>query len=314
MSPMRRSLQILSCLAACGVLMVGRVGADPLQIPIKNNSSKTISDISFKVLAGGKITDVPDRDSFQAPAATSLGKSVLTLDGGTIAPGTSTSVILDTDKVAPRYEVIGVSFTDKSKRGTSTGDDIFSLAVWGGPAGQNFAGAQIAPNEYGYFFQFDRNALFSASPTRFDVIVGAAPTASGVIGNTWSVPQLSDDLPVNLGTGDLAILNNDMLPSTMTGNAGIAPVSWQYAGGRMSAIYASNFGLGDASSVLWFTSPAAPEIGGLLGADGKNALLYAGDTLLFTNGVTAPVPEPSALWLGAVAGMVMLGLAMRRRA
>jgi hypothetical protein len=152
----------------------------------------------------------------------------------------------------------------------------------------------IPPNEFGYFYQFDRTALFSSSPTRFEVMTGSAPSSVGVLNNTWAVADLVNDLPGNLASGGAVPLDDHMLPENLTGKSGISPGTWTFSGDRMAATFSTAFNVNDVSSVLWFTNPLAPEVGGPLGVTGQNALIFGGENLLFTNGVVSPtVPEPS---------------------
>jgi len=286
------------CLAVILIISAPAAHSDNLTIPIENKTKKTISDITIKVLNQGTITGISDLDSFNDPPAKDLGKSTLTLSGGSIPPTGKTSVVLGTDKVAPKYDVIGLSFTDSTKRGTSTGDDIFSLAVQGGPTGKTFAGVAIPPNQFGYFYEFDRTASFPSSPSRFEVMTGSAPTSAGVLNNTWAVADLLNDLPSNQVSGGAAPLDDHMLPENLTGNLGISPATWTFSGDRMTAAYSTAFNVNDASSVLWFTNGLPPEVGGPLGVTGQNALIFGGEALLFTNGVVSPtVPEPSSVLL-----------------
>jgi hypothetical protein len=107
---------------------------------------------------------------------------------------------------------------------------------------------------------------------------------------------LLGDLPVNITNGGaVSGLDNHMVPENLTGNPGIAPSAWTFKGDRMTATYGTSFNVNDVASALWFTSGQAPAIGGPQGADGQNAVIFAGDNILFTNGVVSTmIPEPSS--------------------
>ena len=107
--------------------------------------------------------------------------------------------------------------------------------------------------------------------------------------------------------------DNHMTPSNLTGVPGIAPVSWSFSAGKMIASYSSTFNVGDVPSVLWFTTSAVPELGGDIGLSSNNAFLLSGTTVIFTNAVISPTPEPST-WTLALGGILIAVFAGSNRA
>jgi hypothetical protein len=284
-------------------------------IEIKNMTDMPATDITFTFqnVTSAKVTAI---DSFKTSAGGA--NNTLKLTGGNIPAGGKDTIKLDvqgTDKVLITTETSFApkpTATETKDRGTSTKDDIFSLAVFGGSLGTTFAGIPIPANQYGYFYQFDRNALFPASPNQFRLDIGAiAPTSLGVLSDTWAVSSLLGDLPQHVsldGIDQVTIpITDSMTPGNLSGLPGIAPSTWLFSNEAMVATYSTTFNAGDVSSILWFTDPSAPEIGGPLGIGGLNASLLGGGAELFTNTVVGPqgTPEPSSLVLFSLG---MLGL------
>lgn len=292
-------------------------------LPIKNSDSKkTIKDVTVIVRnrpnverSNPKIKTITSKGDFGKPDITDKdGKPIkfdsgsVKFDEGNIKPGDDTTVIMEIEHNSGAGYVFAYSysFVEKKKaRGTSpkNGFFIFNTAVFGGHTGTNFASIDIPANEWGYFYQFDRNLLFSESPDHFEINLGVCrPTSFGVLNNTWSVSMLLDDIPEiivdpeNPAVVEL-VVTDDMETENLTCIPGIAPDAWFFFDGKMIAMYSTLFNVNDVSSVLWFTSPLGPELGGPFGLDAENALLFSGGTLLFTNGVIAPSGESTAIEL-----------------
>ena len=70
----------------------------------------------------------------------------------------------------------------------------------------------------------------------------------------------------------------------------MTPLSWSYVNDKMIAEFAP-LANGDVSSVLWFTHPLEPSLGGPLDLAMHNAALSLGDTDVFTAAAVAPVSE-----------------------
>jgi hypothetical protein len=149
------------------------------------------------------VTSVIDEDSFATFRITNAGgKGFVRFDGGNIPKNTDRSVIIETGAATgSKFDLIKESFVDGTERGKSAKDDIFSKAIPGGPSGTDFAGVNIPANQFGYFYQFDRNSLFPQSPDRFEIVIGdQSPTSLGFLSNTWLVSQLIDDLPEDVSS------------------------------------------------------------------------------------------------------------------
>ena len=275
-----------------------------------NNKTKTLEDLILK-FPGVNVNSVDNIDGFKGSAFKNIQSGgYVALTGGMIPPQSDVmSLKITLAQLPPVTLYQKYSFTDGSQYSQSAGDDIFSTAIFGGSSGTNFAGVSIPAHQYGYFYQFDRNSLFTQSPDAFAIAVGGAPTSSGVLLNTWSVSLLSSDFP----SSSPALLDDHMTPENLTGTPGISPASWSFSDGQMLATYSTTFGIGDVASVLWYTSPLAPELGGPLGVGGNNASLSAGGQVLFTNGVLSSVPEPSSLMLLTIGTLGFIGYAGHRR-
>jgi hypothetical protein len=183
-------------------------------------------------------------------------------------------------------------------RATSVGNDMFSKSVDGGTIGTLFLGVPIPANEYGYFYQF--NAQPGASPDSFVIEMGgSSPTSSGVIANSWSQSALSADLgaEVQMDVGPAALsITDSMNALALTGSPGANPLSWAFNNGAMVATFApQSFGSSAPSAILWFTSPTPPSLGGPLGIDGDNGMLWQAGNLVSSGGVVSPVPEPHGI-------------------
>jgi len=274
------------------------------------NEGPALKDLVHKVRdADVKITGVDDKDGFQACDVLKDGK-ILKCDGGNIAKNETITLKVRFNKEPSDFRLIGDSKVDKNKRGTSAKDDIFSTAIFGGLSGTSFAGVSIPANQYGYFYQFDRNALFGQSPDQFEILIGSTPpTAFGFLPDTWPVSLLANDLPQDLLTGTVLSIQDHMTPDFLTGMPGVNPTSWSFSGDRMIARYSQGaFQVGDVASVLWFIDPLPPEVGGPLGTGENNAFISAGNVLMFTNSALAPsIPEPSTILLLA-AGLGVLAI------
>lgn len=310
------------CALLAGLVCPRAVGDTTQTVNVHNNNANAkLKDVVISA-SSGKITKVTDNGKFTSPAEGSNPNSAsVKFDGADMAKCESTSIIVDTERDKPGLKILKMSWKDangnETESAVSPKDDIFSYAVEGGAGGRTWAGVNIGAGEWGYFYQFDRNAEFDFSPDKFLLKLGSAPTSWGVLSNTWDVPLVQADFPLNMVTdGSVTYeLDDHMAPGYMTGSAGIAPLDWSYSGGSMVASYSSLFNIGDASSILWFTHKGRPELGGSMGLTGQNAELYAGSTRLFTNGAIAPIPEPSVTALVLVGiGVLLAGRTARGQA
>jgi hypothetical protein len=194
-------------------------------------------------------------------------------------------------------------------RSSSVGDDMFSKSVAGGATGASFLGVNIPANEYGYFYQF--NATGRQSPDSFSIRTGGnSPTTLGIIADSWSYSDLSQDLgdAVELGIGPAAIsVTDSMYQSELTGIPGVSPLSWTFGNGAMTASFSPGaFGSLAPSAILWFTSPTPPDLGGPLGIEGQNGVLSLQGAPLSSGGVISPVPEPGTAVLVFFAGSAIV--------
>lgn len=291
--------------------------AATIVIPIDINEKQKINlkDVVIKV-EGGKITKITDNDGFTTPTEGSNPNSkTVKFDGGNLGAGTKDSIIIETNNQNKNYKILKYSFTDGSSRTNSKGDDINSKVIYGGEFGATFNNVSIDPFQYGYFYQFERNASFSESPGFFEILFNSdlAPTSTGVMSNTFNSTMINADFE---DFGSPTITGQDsMTEANLTGLAGVAPIDWTYdpIDRKMIANYFQDaFNVDDPSSILWFTHKDAPALGVIsTGSDNANIKTIDGVTF-FTNSVDAPsrISEPSIL---ALFGLSLVGLGRSKR-
>ncbi len=303
------------CSIAAFALIADSAGAGDITIPINydNKQTKNLEDVTIKFLS--TVDKIVDHDGFTKPAeGNNPNSKTVKFSGGNIAPGTNDSIIAHVAGDTASYTILKYSYTDGTSRTTSTGDNINDKVVFGGASGRNFLGVNIAAGTYGYFYQFDRNSSFASSPVTLALQFNSpnAPTGFGVISNTFG-PSINSDLSGPTVTG-----TDTMEAANLTGNSGVAPISWSFDSAihTMLAEYAPNaFGVGDNSSILYFTSNDAPQLPlDVSSTAAPNAeLLDSAGGVLFTNFVDTPfVPEPSSVQLFLIGATCLVAFRFRR--
>jgi hypothetical protein len=313
------------------IALVGRAKAEMIHtvtITVNNeDKKKTLEDFTFQVTKpnGSRVAGSPDLMDFKGIRISPDDKSKANIFGGNIAPGAKGKVDIsfgvpngtkDADVKTGEFSYKGDTALARANTGIN---NIFSTAVSGGATGTTFAGVNIPANQWGYFYQFDPS-LFPHSPAQFATIVGGVVTGTGFLENTWNSSTLESDtqtatIDTTTSSSSLTFnIANHMLPEDLTGLAGKDPLSWGLVGSQMVATY-STFQSGDVPNILWYTDTAPPDLGGPLGFYAPNSSFFAADgSLLLTDAILAPVPEPNAfvLLLG-LGGIALAGCGPRSR-